>query len=75
MQNLAVAVVLQAVSDYRRLARVRERYVRRENSWMDRDAALNDIRLFFSSRGGAEIYLELAGSGIDPAVIRRKLSE
>ena len=71
--SLAVAVLKQAVTDYRKL-KVTKRPLRKiEGSWMVKEAVLREIEDFFEEGGGASIYLELVGGDIDASAILRQL--
>jgi len=70
---LAVAVLKQAVTDYRKL-KVSKRAMRKiEGSWMVKEAVMREIEDFFAENGGASFYLELVGGNLDAGAILREL--
>ena len=70
---LAVAVLKQAVTDYRKLKESKRPMRKIEGSWMVKDAVLREIEDFFEEGGGASFYLEFVEGDINPSAILRQL--
>ena len=70
---LAVGVLKQAVSDYRKLKESKRPMRKIEGSWMVKEAVMREIEDFFAENGGASFYLEFVGGDINPSAILRQL--
>nr|ADD96516.1 hypothetical protein [uncultured organism MedDCM-OCT-S11-C235] len=71
--SLAVAVIKQAVTDYRKLKESKTETRKIEGGWMCRTAVMKEIEDFFEENGGAAFYLELVGGGLDVTAILKKI--
>lgn len=72
-RTLAVMVVMQAVTDYRKLKRSKEIKKKLESGWVLKEVLLKEVEKFFSEGGGADYYLELSGMKVDAVLIIEKL--
>mgnify|MGYP003136155413 CR=1 FL=1 len=70
---LAIAVIDQAMTDYRKLKSTKSKMKKLEGGWVLKKVLMDEVEKFFSPEGGADYYLELAGVKIDPALIKQKL--
>ena len=70
---LAVAVLKQAVTDYRKLKESKRPMRKIEGSWMVKEAVLREIEDFFAENGGASFYLDLVGGQLDEGAILKEL--
>ena len=73
VEKLAAAVLMQAVTDYKKMKASKKEYRKLEGSWVKRSVLMEEVEKFFSDEGGAEFYLEMSGLKVDTALILSKL--
>ena len=72
-KKLGLAVVMQAVKDYRKLKSSKEVKKRLEGGWVLKEVLMKEVEKFFLEGGGADYYLELSGMDIDAVLIMKEL--
>ena len=73
VEKLAAAVLMQAVTDYKKMKASKKEYRKLEGGWVRRTVIMEEIEKFFSDEGGADFYLEMSGLKVDAALILSKL--
>jgi hypothetical protein len=73
VEKLAAAVLMQAVTDYKKMKASKKETRKLEGSWVRRSVIMEEIEKFFSDEGGADFYLEMSGLKVDAALILSKL--
>ena len=71
--SLAVAVLKQAVTDYRKLKASKNETRKIEGGWMCKKAVMKEVEDFFKENGGASFYLELVGGELDVTAILKQI--